>query len=80
VLQRLRLPAADCLAIEDSAVGVAAARAAGVPVLLVRSRFTGTAATAAIPGVVADLDSLQAVDLAQLRRWHADAVADRARR
>ncbi len=76
VLQHLGLRAADCLAIEDSAVGVAAARAAGVPVLLVRSRFTGTAATAAIPGVVADLVSLQGVDLAQLQRWHGLASED----
>lgn len=67
VLQRLGLQAADCLAIEDSAVGVAAARAAGVPVLLVRSRYTGDAA---IAGPVADLPGLQSVDLAQLRRWH----------
>jgi beta-phosphoglucomutase-like phosphatase (HAD superfamily) len=49
------LDAADCLAVEDSAPGVAAARAAGVPVLLVRSRYTGHAAMA---GVVADVASL----------------------
>ncbi len=58
VLDRLGLAAADCLAVEDSAPGVAAARAAGVPVWLVRSRYTGGAA---LPGVVADLPSLDGV-------------------
>lgn len=55
VLERLNVDAADSLAVEDSAPGVAAARAAGVPVLLVRSRYTGSAA---IAGVVADVASL----------------------
>jgi HAD superfamily hydrolase (TIGR01509 family) len=55
VLARMGLDAADCLAVEDSAPGVAAARAAGVPVLLVRSRYTGHAA---MGGVVADVASL----------------------
>jgi beta-phosphoglucomutase-like phosphatase (HAD superfamily) len=70
VLARLGLDAADCLAIEDSAVGVAAARAAGVPVLLTRSRFTGTAA---IAGCIADLPGLEGVDLLTLQSWHAQA-------
>jgi len=68
VLARLGLAASDCLAIEDSAVGVAAARAAGVPVLLTRSRYGGTAA---IAGCVADLPGLDGLDLATLRAWHA---------
>jgi len=67
VLARLGLDAADCLAIEDSAVGVAAAQAAGVPVLLTRSRFSGTAA---MPGCVADLPGLDGVDLGTLLVWH----------
>lgn len=55
VLQRLRLSAHECLAIEDSAPGVAAARAAGLPVLLARSTYaTGDC----IPGPLADLDGL----------------------
>lgn len=58
VLDRLRLTAAECLAIEDSAPGVAAARAAGVPVWLVRSRYTGSAP---LDGVVADTPSLDGV-------------------
>ncbi len=87
VLERLRLPARDCLAIEDSAAGAAAAHAAGVPVLLTRSLYT---VGEAIGGVLADLDGLGSnrraasgrvqgrpwrgrVDVGRLRRWHADA-------
>lgn len=87
VLERLRVPAGEALAIEDAAVGVAAARGAGLPVLLTRSLYT--AADMAGP-VLADLDGLGSqhlpargiaagqpwtglVDIAALRRWHAQA-------
>ncbi|MFP4647941.1 MAG: HAD-IA family hydrolase [Halorhodospira sp.] len=39
-LERLDLQAADCLAIEDSANGLRAARAAGIPTLVTRSPWT----------------------------------------
>ena len=39
VLARLGRPASDCLAIEDSANGLKAASAAGVPVLITRSEY-----------------------------------------
>ena len=39
-LQRLRLPAADCIAVEDSANGLRAARGAGIRTLIVRSLYT----------------------------------------
>jgi len=39
VLARLGLPANDCLAIEDSANGLKAASAAGIPVLISRSEY-----------------------------------------
>jgi HAD superfamily hydrolase (TIGR01509 family) len=87
VLERLRLPAADCLAIEDSAAGAAAAHAAGVPVLLTRSLYTEGEA---VGDVLADLDGLGShhqaasgrvqgrpwcgiVDVALLRRWQGCA-------
>lgn len=60
VLDRLHLQPQDCLAIEDSAAGVRAAQAAGVPVLLVRSRYTGDAP---IEGAVADLRTLEGFTL-----------------
>ena len=55
VLQRLGLPASACLALEDSAAGARAARAAGLPVLVTRSRYT---AGDAVGPVLADLDGL----------------------
>lgn len=83
VLQRLALPASACLAIEDSAPGASAARAAGLPVLVTRSRFT---AADDVGAVLADLDGLGqpdaparglacgapwqgTVDLAAVRAW-----------
>ena len=39
-LQRLRLPAAHCVAVEDSANGLRAALAAGMPTVIVRSLYT----------------------------------------
>lgn len=55
VLRQLGLPAIDCLAIEDSAPGVAAAQAAGLAVLVTRSRYSQADA---LPPVRADLDGL----------------------
>jgi HAD superfamily hydrolase (TIGR01509 family) len=84
VLERLGLPAEDCVAIEDSEPGVAAALAARLPTVLTRSRYSGDFAA---PGVRADLDQLGepgrpasgtargggwrgVVDLATLAAWH----------
>ena len=39
VLSRLRLPASECLAIEDSGIGLVAASCAGIPVLISRSAY-----------------------------------------
>ena len=55
VLQQLGLPADDCLAIEDSAVGAESACAAGLAVLVTRSRYSRADA---LPPVLADLDGL----------------------
>ncbi|MES2993206.1 MAG: HAD-IA family hydrolase [Pseudomonadota bacterium] len=55
VMERLRLPANECLAFEDSAPGVAAARAAGLATLLTRSVYS---TNETIPGALADLDGL----------------------
>ncbi len=66
VLERLGLEAAQCLAIEDSAVGAASAVAAGVPVLVTRSHYT---VHQAMPPVLAVLDSLDTVTLSDLSAW-----------
>lgn len=81
VLARLGLAPTQALAIEDSAPGVAAACAAGLPVLAVRSRYTRGDCLA---GALAVLDSLDddgagaPVTLATLRRWHAKVPAAQA--
>ncbi len=71
VLQRLALTAADCLALEDSAPGSAAAVAAGLPTVVTRSRYTQADALPASPLLRADLVDLAGVDLPRLRAWHA---------
>jgi beta-phosphoglucomutase-like phosphatase (HAD superfamily) len=55
VVARLALAPGQTLAIEDSAAGATAARAAGVPVVVTRSRYT---AAEPIGGALADLDGL----------------------
>jgi beta-phosphoglucomutase-like phosphatase (HAD superfamily) len=92
VLERARLRAEACLAIEDSAAGVAAARDAGVPVLLTRSLYT---LDELVGPVLADLDGLGShhaaarglvagrpwqglVDVARLREWRAAAIGTAA--
>lgn len=87
VLERLNLAARDCLAIEDSANGTRAARAAGLPFIITANRYTeGEDFTGAL-AVLADLGEPAAparrlagaalpgpcVDVATLRAWHAQA-------
>jgi hypothetical protein len=67
VLQRLDLPPARCLALEDSSAGVLAAVAAGLPVVVTRSRFTGSER---IEGALADLSGLGSDDR-PASGWHA---------
>ncbi|MGD0505821.1 MAG: HAD-IA family hydrolase [Steroidobacteraceae bacterium] len=88
-LEQLELPPSSALAIEDSPAGVAAARAAGVPVLVTRSVYF---ASQPVPGALAVGASLGSragwqppiagaagvpdrVDLTQIRQWHARAAA-----
>lgn len=55
-LERLRLPASACVAIEDSAIGLRAAQAAGLPALVAPSSYTGNDDFAGALAVVRDLD------------------------
>ncbi|MBL6940544.1 MAG: HAD-IA family hydrolase [Rhodospirillales bacterium] len=70
VLDRLNLDPNQCLAIEDSAHGLKAAMAAGVPTLITSCPYT---AHHDFSGAVAVLDGLGETEpgLEQLRRWHA---------
>ncbi len=70
VLASLQLPARDCLAIEDSAHGLAAASAAGIPTVIIGSEYTeadglGGARMVLAPGERLSLD--------RLRLWHTTA-------
>lgn len=65
-LAQLDLPAADCLALEDSANGLRAACAAGIPALVTPTGYTRGQD---FDGALACLDHVG--DLAMLRRWHA---------
>jgi HAD superfamily hydrolase (TIGR01509 family) len=71
-LQRLQLPAAACLAFEDSANGLAAAHAAGLATLVTPNRFTEHQDFA---GATWLLPNLQDVTLAQLQAWHGRSAA-----
>ena len=70
-LARLSLPAAACLAFEDSANGLAAARAAGLATVVTPNGFT---AHHDFRGALRVLPDLSGVTLAALRAWHAEAV------
>jgi len=66
-LQRLRLPAEDCIAFEDSQNGLIAARAAGLATVITRNSFT---MDHDFHGARAILDSLATTDLAAIRTLH----------
>jgi len=83
-LAALGLAGADCLAFEDSANGLRAARAAGIPAIVTPTAWTrGQDVTGALlcldhlgdPAHPIDLPGIPRrwVDLALLRRWHAAA-------
>jgi HAD superfamily hydrolase (TIGR01509 family) len=67
-LAALALPAADCLAFEDSANGLRAARAAGIPTLVTPTVYTRSQR---FDGALLCLDDLGEVDLVALQRLHA---------
>ncbi len=69
-LARLRLPAAACLAFEDSANGLAAAVGAGLPTIVTPNAFT---AHHDFSGALRVLPDLSGVSVADLRAWNAAA-------
>jgi beta-phosphoglucomutase-like phosphatase (HAD superfamily) len=66
-LQRMGLGASQCLAIEDSANGLQAARAAGLATIITPNRFTQHHH---FEGALRVLPDLQDVTVAQLQAWH----------
>jgi HAD superfamily hydrolase (TIGR01509 family) len=71
-LHRLQLPAADCLAFEDSANGLRAARGAGLATVITPTGFT---ADHDFSGALKVLPNLQGVTVADLHAWHAKPTA-----
>lgn len=69
MLAALQLEAAQCLAFEDSSNGLRSATAAGLATLITPTRYTARHDFSAAMRVLPDLSE---VDLAQLRRWHAE--------
>lgn len=70
VLQQLDLPGRDCLAVEDSAHGLAASLAAGIPTLITTSDYTKDED---FGGARMVLSHAEGISLEQLRLWHATA-------
>ena len=70
MLAALKLEPAQCLAFEDSSNGLRSATAAGLATLITPTRYTAHHDFSAAMRVVPDLSE---VDLAQLRRWHAQS-------
>jgi len=71
-LQQLGLRAAECLAIEDSANGLRAALAAGVPTLITTNAYTQDQD---FSGALEVLPDLEGIGLDALRQWHARAAS-----
>ena len=69
-LARLALPAAACLAFEDSANGLMAARTAKLATIVTPNDFT---AHHDFTGALRVLPDLAVVSVAQLREWHAQS-------
>lgn len=67
VLAQLDLPAAACLAIEDSANGLRSALGAGLPTLITEAQYTRGENFSGALGVLPDLADM---DLQQLRQLH----------
>ena len=86
-LRAMGLNGTECLAIEDSPIGLAAAHAAGIPVLITEYHYTAGADLAEALAIVSDLGEpgrpcrfvkgdakgKTFVDLDLLRTWHAAA-------
>lgn len=70
VLDKLDLAAADCLAVEDSAHGLTACLAAGIPTVITVSDYT---VREAFPGARMVLADTEQLTLEKLRLWHDTA-------
>lgn len=72
VLSKLGVPAHDCLAVEDSAHGLAASHAAGIPTVILGSDYS---LSENFEGARMVLQREEMFSLEQLRLWHATAAS-----
>jgi HAD superfamily hydrolase (TIGR01509 family) len=73
-LSRLKLPAAQCLAFEDSHNGLQSAMSAGLPTIITPNSFT---AAHDFTGALRVLPDLANISVDNLLAWHAQALAAR---
>jgi HAD superfamily hydrolase (TIGR01509 family) len=66
VVERLDLRPEECLAVEDSAVGLRAAVAAGLPTVVTQNPYTASDDTTGALAVLADLSTVTLADLSTL--------------
>ena len=71
-LQRLQLPAGQCLAFEDSSNGLRAATGAGLATVITPTQFT---ADHDFSGALKVMPNLQGVTVAKLQAWHTQTAA-----
>jgi|SRR5580765_4625729 HAD superfamily hydrolase (TIGR01509 family) len=71
VLERLGLQPDECLAVEDSALGLRAALAAGIPTIATVNDYTRDQD---FTGALVVLNDLNGVSLPQLHAWHASVL------
>lgn len=82
-LEALRLQPGATVAMEDAPAGVAAARAAGIPVIVTRSHYFHSNSVKGVLAAGPSLDRIEGwvpaadpgavrIDLAQIIRWHTD--------
>lgn len=72
LLDRLGLAASSCLTIEDSEIGLASARAAGVPCVVTLNDWTRGGA---FEGALRVVENLDGIGLDRLRAWHGTICA-----
>jgi HAD superfamily hydrolase (TIGR01509 family) len=70
-LQHLRLPASACMAFEDSANGLKAARGAGLATIITPNPFTEDHD---FSGALKIVPSLEGITPAMIKAWHAEAA------
>jgi beta-phosphoglucomutase-like phosphatase (HAD superfamily) len=76
VLEAIGLPAAQCIAFEDSSNGLQASRAAGLATVITPTHYT---ADHDFQGALRVLPDLTHASMAHLRSWHHESTMGKTR-